>query len=190
MLQKGSSSGETETHSPKVYAVETIQIPPTNKMEIVATVKGQVSDGSWVLEGVKKDRLPIAVARALVKLKNGLVLVRLVNPRKEAIVVYKNMKLATLEQPGESLSQEILVATAGPEDLSQTKQEPLWGLVEKNGAHLWDSQRDKFYNLLSNYSYIFATSDLDLGQMSKLRHCIETGNAAPLHQAVRHLAPA
>ena len=73
-------------------------------MEIVATVKGQVSDGSWLLEGVKKDRLPVAVVRALVEPKNGHVPVCLINPRKEAIVVYKNMKLATLEQPGELLS--------------------------------------------------------------------------------------
>ena len=72
MLQKGSSSGETKTHSPKVYVVETIQIPPTSEMEIMATVKGQVSDGSWLLEGVKKDRLPVAVARALMEPKMGV----------------------------------------------------------------------------------------------------------------------
>ena len=56
MLQKGSRSGETETRSTKVYAVETTQIPPTSEMEIVATVKGQVGDGSWLLEGVKTSR--------------------------------------------------------------------------------------------------------------------------------------
>ena len=190
MLQKGSSSGETETHSPKVYVVETIQIPPTSEMEIMATVKGQVSDGFWLLEGVKKDRLPVAVARVLVEPKNGRVPVRLVNPRNEAIVVYKNMKLATLELPEDLLSQGTVVASAGPDDLSREKQKFLWDLVEKNGAQLLDCQKDKFYNLLINYSCIFATSDLDLGETSKLRHCIETGNAAPVRQAVRRLPPA
>ena len=87
MLQKGSSSGETKTHSPKLYVVETIQIPLTSKMEIMATVKGQVSDGSWLLEGVKKDRLQVAVARASVEPKNGRVPVHLVYPRNKAIIV-------------------------------------------------------------------------------------------------------
>ena len=143
MLQKGSSSGETETHSPKVYVVETIQIPPTSEMEIMATVK--------LLEGVKKDRLPVAVA----ELKNWCVPVRLVNPRNEAIVAYKNMKLVTLEQPEELLSQGTFVASAGPDDLSQEKQKLLWDLVEKNGGHFLDCQKDKFYNLFINYSCIF-----------------------------------
>ena len=157
MLQKGSSSGEAETHSPKVYVIETIQIPPTSEMEIMATVNGQVSDGYWLLEGVKKDRLPVAVARALVELKNGRVLVHLVNLRNEAIVVYKNMKLGTLDQPEELLSQGTFVASAGPDDLSQEKQKLLWDLVEKNGAHLLDCLKDTFYNLLINYSCILAT---------------------------------
>ena len=189
-LQKGSSSGETETHSPKVYVVETIQIPPTSEMEIMATVKGEVSDGSWLLEGVKKDRLPVAVARALVEPKNWRVPVHLVNPRNEVIVVYKNIKLGTLKQPEKFLSQETVVASAGPDDLSREKQKLLWDLVEKNRAQLLDCQKDKFYNLLINYSCIFATSDLNLGQMSKLRHFIETGNAAPVCQAVRRLPTA
>ena len=94
------------------------------------------------------------------------------------------MKLVTLEQPEES--QGTFVASAGPDVLSREKQNLIWGLVEKNGAQLLDCQNDKFYNLLSNYSCFLATSDLDIGQTSKLRHCIETGNAAP----VRHLPPA
>ena len=118
MLQNRSSSGETETHSPKVCVAETIQIPPTGEMKIMATVKGQVSDGSWLLEGVKKDRLPIAVETALLERRNRRVPVRLINPRNEAIVVYKNMKLTTLEQPEDLLSQGTVVACAGPDDLS------------------------------------------------------------------------
>ena len=161
-----------------MYVVETIQIPPTSEMEIIATVK--------LLEGVKMDRLPVAVA----ELKNGCVLVRLVNPKNEAIIVYKNMKLVTLEQPEELLSQGTFVASAEPDDLSREKQKLLWDLVEKNGVYLLDCQQDKFYNLLINYSCIFAISDLDLGQTSKLRHCIETGNAAPVRQAVCCLPPA
>ena len=90
----------------------------------------------------------------------------------------------------ELLSQGTFVASAGPEDLSREKQKLLWDLVEENGAHLLDCQKDKFYNLFSNYSCIFATSDHDLGWTSDLRHCIETGNAAPVRQAVRRLPPA
>ena len=98
-----------------------------------------------------------------------------------------SLSRATRRGTGSTASRS---ATAGPEDLSREKQELLWDLVEKNGAHLLDFQRDKFYNLVSNCSCIFDTSDLDLGQTSKLQHCIETGNAAPLRQAVHHLPPA
>ena len=76
------------------------------------------------------------------------------------------MKLATLEQPEEFLSQGTIVASAGPDDLSQEKQKLLWDLVEKNGVQLLDCQKDKFYNLLINYSCIFATSDLDLEKVA------------------------
>ena len=61
--------------------------------------------------------------------------------------------------------------------------------MEKNGADLTGSQKDKFYTLLINYSSIFATTDLELEKTNKLRHHIETGNATPIHQAVRCICP-
>ena len=170
LLQKGCTNTDDGACSLTVCAMETIQVPPSSEMEIMATVQGQPCIGPWPLEGVQRGRLPVVIARALVEPRAGCVPVRLVNPRSEPMTIYQNTTLATLEKPENLPSPGAVIASAGQGEVPKEKQEVLLDLVEKNGADLTGDQKDKFYTLLINYSSIFATTDLELGKTNKLRH--------------------
>ena len=77
MLQRGCTNTDDGACSLTVCAMETIQVPPSSEMEIMATVQGQHCIGPCLQEGVLKGRLPVVVARALVEPKAGCVPVHL-----------------------------------------------------------------------------------------------------------------
>ena len=69
------------------------------------------------------------------------------------------------------------------------KKAMLHTLVAKVGTHLSNPEQTKFYNLLLDYSDIFATNGSDIGRTNALKHIIKTGDSKPIHQPARRLPP-
>ena len=177
-------------HRVRVRALETIKLPPSSEMEVMAYLEEPPGEGTWLVEGTPEERAPALVARALVNANTTRVPVRLLNPRTEPVHVYKGVEIAVLEQvdvPSET--GNTVIANVVPDTISQEKQEMLWGLVETHGAELDAKRREQFYELLLTYSDIFASSSDDLGRTAKLGHSIHTGDATPVRQPVRRIPP-
>ena len=66
-----------------------------------------------------------------------------------------------------------------------SKEELLSKLDANVGDYLNEDEQQKFLNLVSMYSDIFAGSTTDLGKTNVLKHCMNTGAAPPICQPVR-----
>lgn len=183
---------ETNRQNPNtrhcVRALETIKLPPSSEMEVMAYLEEPPGEGTWLVEGTL-ERAPALVARALVNSNATRVPVRLLNPRSEPAHVHKGAEIAVLEQVDvPSVTGNIVIGNVVA-TIPQEKQEMLWGLVETHGAGLDAKEREQFYELLLTYSDVFASSSDDLGRTAKLGHTIHTGDATPVRQPVRRIPP-
>ena len=184
------------TTQTRVCATATISIPPNSEVEVMACLSQPVQDGTWLLEEVPGKRHAACVARAVVSPQGDQVVVRLLNPRPEPVKVYSGSHLATLEP----VEGPIAVATATGESVSpaqpgketpvsQEKQELLWGMVEKAGAGLEESEKMSLYQLLLAYSDVFSSSGTDLGRTGVIQHRITTTTTSPIRQPIRRIPP-
>ena len=135
------------------------------------------------------------VARSLVSPCNNKALVRVLNTTGETIVLHKGTKIAELEEINESCISSIEPGgsksrcPATPSHLvSDEKREVLWKVVEESQGDL-TKEKEKFFELLVDYSDIFSTSKADLGWTSKLQHSFNTEESPPIRQPVRCLPP-
>ena len=173
---------------PSVRALETFDIPPYSEMEVQACLQEPVTEGAWLLEGAEGKRLPASVARALVQPTNDRVPVRLLNPRPGSIRVHRGMEIATLEAVDTPPTTDAVIANVTSDEVLKEKREMLWSLAE-NGETEHSGGEEKFFQLLLKYSHVFVSSSRDLGRTDHLRHCIPTGDAPPVRQAVRRIPP-
>ena len=74
-------------------------------------------------------------------------------------------------------------------EVSEAKRELLWDTVERTAANLTTLQRDKLYEALLCYEDVFAVDNSDLGCTNRLKHHINTGDAAPVRQLPRRISP-
>ena len=179
------SAGPKSVHSIRV--VETIQIPPCSETMVMAETTGSIDGGSWLVESNWGQRLPAAVARALVEPKSGKVPVRLLNAREKTVTVTAGSEIATLESvepPPDTVVAAVDNCTQTPE-----KEEMLSRLVEENGGDISADEKEQLLTLLRQYADVFAASESDLGRTGNLKHEIHTGDAAPVRQAVRRMPP-
>jgi hypothetical protein len=82
-----------------------------------------------------------------------------------------------------------LESSTGP-TLNQTKTghipEHLQDVYERSKAHLSGEDRKRLKALLIRHSDTFAKHDLDLGEVRNIVHKIDTGDARPIKQRLRH----
>jgi hypothetical protein len=187
-----SSQNYKSVSTLSVYLADGLKVPPSSEMEAMGEVRGQVaSDKTWVFEPVASRKLPVVIARAIVKPHLDQVPLRLVNTSASAVTLYSNTTLGTLEESIESTDE--IVACTEPEEtddkIDEDVNELMRPIIERNGAHLTEIQKDEFLKLLITFSSIFAATDFDLGQTDKLRHHIDTDGATPIRQSVRRISP-
>ena len=73
-------------------------VPPGSEMELMVKQTRGATGGTWFVESDVSSRLGVMVARGLVcPNRNGLVPVRVLNPRDEEVVVIKGVHLAKME---------------------------------------------------------------------------------------------
>ena len=170
-----------------VKLLATAVLPPCSELEVLAGTKESVEDGStWLLEEKSGKQNPVLVARAVVSPRNDQMVIRLLNPRPEAVTVYANSTVAELSQ----LDAVSIISTESRSavgECSDSKKQALWEIVDSCNAELSHKEKQEFCELLLQYSNVFSESDGDLGRTDVLQHSISTGNAQPIHQATRRI---
>lgn len=174
-------------HVSRVCLSEELRIPPRSEVEVMGCVREPLESGTWLLTGTKRPAA--AVAAALVNPEHGQVPVRLLNPRSQAVFIRKGEEIGTLERVEDTPTQHTVVSRVGTEQVSREKQQLLRELVDNNASELSQNEADRFYRLLMDYEDVFAVSNSDLGRTTRLKHTIDTGNAHPIRQPVRRIAP-
>ena len=82
-LELHSKQGQAEGMAQMYVAcVATIDVPAYSELEMVVETT-EPAEGTWLLEGVTSDKLPVVVARAVVSPAEGRIVARLINPTAE-----------------------------------------------------------------------------------------------------------
>ena len=139
-------------HAIRVVTAEAIQIPPCSEAVVTSRTTDSINGGSWLVEGNWDNRLPAAVARALVEPRSGKVPIRLLNVRAETVTVRAGSEIATLE-PVEPLPDTVVASVDGATQIPE-KEEMLLELVEVNRNELSGDEKEKFLAFLIQYAAI------------------------------------
>ena len=181
-LQPHSSS---KSSCLKVTLVETMTIPAASEMEIKARVCAPSDEHIWMIEG-RTARVPIRVARALVRPQNSLIPLRIVNTTLTPVTIYKGSKVAQAECVDEA-NINIVSENTEDETISAVDRNSNLcnNLEEMLPEDINEDQKEKTLALLELYADVIASGDNGLGRTDILRHSIDTGNASPIRQQVR-----
>lgn len=168
----------------KVNLVETITIPATTEVEVMAKLHTEDDTHTWMVQNA--STVPIMVARALVKPKYGLVPLRIINTNLTPVKVYKDSTVAQAELLDESTIN--IVSEKSMDQPSPHEPAPSQGIPEGMiPEDITDNEREKLLALLELYMDVIG-SDNDLGCTKVLHHNIDTGSASPIRQPVRRLS--
>ena len=149
-------------------------------MEILGRLPAE--GGPWLIEGVQQRFL---VARSVVIPADDIIPVRIANTSTLPVTLHQGMKVATAELVDDTHINGVL-ETDAEHQLTTNNEE---GMILKVplSAELTETQREKFFALLSHYDNVLAKCPEDLGRTSILSHRIETGEVQPIRQQVRRV---
>ena len=174
-----------------LVTTERILVPPECEMELMVTPVDntvRVLGGVWMVENDPKLSHGVIVARAVTCPSEGLVPIRILNPRECSIELKKGAELAKMDHIEQDSILNVSVTKASRE--SSTTNQLLWELVNKVGDCLGTKEKEQLYVLLQEYADVFCFKSNELGRTSVLRHHINTGNASPIHQLPRRVPQA
>ena len=175
----------------RVTLGETVRVPASSELEVMARTSAPVDGGIWLLEKTSSERVPVMVARAVVAPNELGIPIRLLNTRTEAVTIHKGKTIATLEGIEECQIGAVREDTTRTEasSITQEKQQLLWEIVERIGEHLTEGEKEQLYILLLSYEDVFAASRDDFGRTGRIQHQINTGDTPPIRQAMRRIPP-
>ena len=67
-------------------------------------------------------------------------------------------------------------------NVSSGDQKVLWNIVSKLGDHLSDSDKELLYSVFLEYTDDFTLHPDEVGHTADIKHHIDTGDVAPIHQ--------
>ena len=168
----------------KVNLVETLTIPATAEIEVMAKLHSEGDTGVWMVENA--STVPIMVARALVKPKCGTVPLRIINTSLMPVKVCKGLTIAQAELLDESTIN--VVSEGSTNQPLPHNQKSSQGIPEDMiPEDITDDEKEKLLALLELYMDVIG-SDNDLGCTNVLHHNIDTGSASPVRQPVHRLS--
>eukprot|EP00731_Ephydatia_muelleri_P008358 Em0004g696a len=173
-----------------LVTTERILVPPECEMELmVAPVDNTVRalGGVWMVENDSKLSHGVIVARANTSPSDGLVPIRILNPRECSIELKKGTELAKMDHIEQGSILNVSVTTSRE---SSTTNQLLWEMVNKVGDCLGTKEKEQLYVLLQEYADVFCFRSNELGRTSVLRHHINIENASPIHQLPRRVPQA
>ena len=169
---------------------EKVVIPARSEMAIGLNGKGS-ENGTVLCEGTKAaSALGLLVATTVSKTSGGKVLARIANPTTKAIEIPASVIIAQCEvvverKTAQETAPKTMVAMTAVEmekRLGQAKR--LFKDTDLDmGANLTTDQKEMMLKLLDDYEEIMSKHESDTGLTDLVEHQIETGNAAPCHQA-------
>ena len=162
---------------------------------MVDIASGGVGDtpvvGTWLVERGQTGRCDVLVARAVVCPTGSTVPLRVFNPHKEAVRLWKGLEIAQMEpldkDPPISSDTHLLTISAVTE-VSPSEHKVLWDIVSTI-THLSNSEKELLFVLLMEYADVFSFHS-DLGRTNLTKHHIDTGDSQPIHQLPRRVSPA
>ena len=196
VIQCNVKTPSTRTFCAKVTLRENVTIPPGHEMLIPGKINmtpgveglGIVEPGSSKL----KDAGAV-VARVVVdldKVEADYIPVRVFNPTLSSVTVKKNTAVGVVspvvscETVNDKAEQEI--DHQKPEKIPKHLQK----LYEESVKDIPEEYHANVAALLIEYQDVFSTGDGDIGKTGVVKHRINTGNAPPIKQKPRRLAPA
>ena len=187
-LPLGSSKQWPPVASVSVVANETLCIPPLSEMEIMARVPAVAKAQTWLVEPcLSEDRTAVVVARAMVTPEDEQIPVRILNPRIEPVSLKKGEAIARMEP----LHEEVTVAATVQEETGEKEDQPeiIKELVAQASSQLTTGEQEQLFATLLDFADIFSRGPDDLGWTAKIKHKIDTSDAAPIRQQVRRIPP-
>ena len=173
-----------------------LTIPAESEVEVMVDISsGGVGDtpvvGTWLVERGQTGRCDVLVARAVVCPTGSTVPLRVFNPHKEAVRLWKGLEIAQMEpldkDPPISSDTHLLTISAVTE-VSPSEHKVLWDIVSTI-THLSNSEKELLFVLLMEYADVFSFHS-DLGRTNLTKHHIDTGDSQPIHQLPRRVSPA
>ena len=167
-----------------------------------AIIEGRIV-GEWppaqegLIEGgvEKQGSGGFLVGRGLVMPQGGSTWVRVLNPGTEAVILYRDMTIASIQevvaagdavQGGTTSTDKGEVASCRVASLDARVQKGVIdGLVEGTESH----RRRQLADLLRSKFQAFQSNKEDKGHTTLAEHAINTGDARPIKQPPRRMAP-
>ena len=173
---------------------ESIEVPLQSKMEIMVKTPPMTTSttSTWLIEPENGERNAVSVAQAVEDSKAGEVPARILNPKNERVTVQKGSQIAVREpllEDGVQLALVSSIEQIPSTDISMEKQEQLWQIVLDAGDALSAEEQRQLYTVLLETDDLFAEQLDDCRCAEKIKHSINTGNAAPVRQPVRRIPP-
>ena len=181
--------GSTHSSTPtQVYAILAAceSVPAYSEKEVMVSIPQYCKDKSHVLEAME-TKVTIMAARTLVHPTTNTIPVRLLNLSGEAVTLYEGTKIATIEEVDDSVALISSVSTSNQSNCSSDLQTALWNIVSRSDTELDETQEQALYNLLLQYSGIFAIDEHDFGHAKTIKHQINTGSSTPIRQQTRRV---
>ena len=119
--------------------------------------------------------------------RDGSVPIRVCNPTDEKIVIQKGMIIAVLEPIDEP--QDVAAVHEKTGECATQKQTMLWEIANGTDADLTESETERLYGLLLEYSDVFAENSSDYGRAHLVQRKLHTAEHPPIRQRVRRLPP-
>ncbi|CAG2204440.1 unnamed protein product [Mytilus edulis] len=179
----------------RVAIQETVDVPPNSEMIVSGESDEPIFRGlAGLIEPNEKfmEKNGLLVARSIVHPEMYNIPLRIINLNKEPCTLYKGTIIATCNKVDEEDIQtsEFVNSVAGGQTIvNKGRQLPdyLHEVFESNQANLDKDQKEKFRDLLIEYSDIFSKSSEDIGLTDLVEHTINTGNNPPVRQRPRRI---
>ncbi|VDI23711.1 Hypothetical predicted protein [Mytilus galloprovincialis] len=179
----------------RVAIQETVDVPPNSEMIVSGESDEPIFRGlAGLIEPNEKfmEKNGLLVARSIVHPEMYNIPLRIINLNKEPCTLYKGTIIATCNKVDEEDIQtsEFVNSVAGGQTIvNKGRQLPdyLHEVFESNQANLDKDQKEKFRDLLIEYSDIFSKSSEDIGLTDLVEHTINTGNHPPVRQRPRRI---
>ena len=119
-----------------LVTMQKILVLPESEMELMDKAAGSVMEGVWMVENNSASFHGVIIARAVACPKDGLIPIRVINPRHCSLPLKKGVELAEME----IIEQDCISTVSAPgkrkiEGVSSVDQETLWSLASKVGLH-------------------------------------------------------
>lgn len=133
----------------------------------------------------------VVVASSLVTLKNGRVPIRVLNPHNRVVKLYRSQPLATLVWTTfQDVVHPILGRQNGVRAADNAEQPAWWEEIQGGDDNTPEHEKKGVLTVVQENAEAFSKDATDIGAVKAIYHRIPTGDAHPIKERHRPIAPA